>query len=102
MVPAGGCAEARSGRRYLVAHLLDGVGTGVSTVTTHHEEHIDAPHVNAFDDLPKVSSPAASAKYCASLQLDVIYSLVVENDGLAGGVVETLEAVPACEAPLSR
>lgn len=85
--------------RYLAAHLLDGVSTGIATITAHHEEHVDTPHVDALDNLTKVSAPTAGAKDGASLQLNVLYSVLGENSWLAGGVVEALEAISTCATP---
>lgn len=32
--------------------LLDGIGAGVATVATHHKQNVDAPHIDALDNLP--------------------------------------------------
>ena len=57
----------QSGKRDLGTHLLDGVSTGVSAISAHHKEHVNTPHVDALDNLPKVSAPAAGAKDGTSL-----------------------------------
>lgn len=38
----------------LLAHLVDRIGSSVASVAPDHKEHVNAPHVDSFHNLPRV------------------------------------------------
>mmetsp|Transcript_25996 Transcript_25996/g.77058 ORF Transcript_25996/g.77058 Transcript_25996/m.77058 type:complete len:285 (-) Transcript_25996:872-1726(-) len=88
-----GHADDAAADLVLLAHRVDGVGARIAAVSTDDKQHVNAPHVDALDNLLDVGAATRRPQDGAPLKLDPVDVLCRQHNRLDVGVVKAPEAV---------